>query len=906
MVFSLVTKAFGSANDRYLKRLHKDVDAVNALEPELEALDDAALQARTDMFRQRIADGESIDSLLVEAFATVREAAKRTLGQRHFDVQLLGGMILHKGMISEMKTGEGKTLVATLPVYLNALSGKGVHVVTVNDYLALRDSGWMGEVYNFLGLTAGCITNGLSDDERRAAYGSDVTYGTNNEFGFDYLRDNMKFHLEEMVQREFNFAIVDEVDSILIDEARTPLIISGQVEDSSSSYKSVDVLIPELTEDDYEIDEKARSSNLTDEGVEHVEALLAKAGLLDEGASLYDITSVTILHHVNQALRAHKLFQRDRDYIVKDNKVIIIDEFTGRMMEGRRFSEGLHQALEAKEDAEIQNENQTLASITFQNYFRLYPKLAGMTGTAMTESAEFAEIYELEVVDMPTNNPMVRDDQNDEVYRTLGEKYDAINELIQDCVKRGQPVLVGTVSIEKSEQVSDALKSAKIPHEILNARHHEREAQIIGQAGVPGAVTIATNMAGRGTDIQLGGNLELRLAAELEGIEDESARAAKEAEIRAEIDILHDEVIAAGGLFVIGTERHESRRIDNQLRGRSGRQGDPGTSRFFLSLEDDLMRIFGSERMDGMLQKLGIEEGEAIVHPWINKALEKAQQKVEARNFDIRKQLLQYDDVMNDQRKVIYEQRKDLMQIEDVSETIKSMREEVLDDLIGRTIPERAFAEQWDTTLLQEEAQRVFSIDIPAAEWAKEEGIADEEIRDRMQILIDANVAAKTVNYGADLMRMAEKNLLLQILDQYWKDHLLRLDHLRQGIGLRAFGQKNPLNEYKREAFDMFQDMLGRLREGVTQLLSHIEIQVNEPVPEPQSPTDMQTEHAMAGQFGDAQPVDAEALARMPARNAAAAKIDPNDPGTWGKVSRNTACPCGSGKKYKHCHGKLA
>jgi preprotein translocase subunit SecA len=906
MVFSLVTKAFGSANDRYLKRLHKDVDAVNALEPELEALDDAALQARTDMFRQRIADGESIDSLLVEAFATVREAAKRTLGQRHFDVQLLGGMILHKGMISEMKTGEGKTLVATLPVYLNALSGKGVHVVTVNDYLALRDSGWMGEVYNFLGLTVGCITNGLSDDERRAAYGSDVTYGTNNEFGFDYLRDNMKFHLEEMVQREFNFAIVDEVDSILIDEARTPLIISGQVEDSSSSYKSVDVLIPELTEDDYEIDEKARSSNLTDEGVEHVEALLAKAGLLDEGASLYDITSVTILHHVNQALRAHKLFQRDRDYIVKDNKVIIIDEFTGRMMEGRRFSEGLHQALEAKEDAEIQNENQTLASITFQNYFRLYPKLAGMTGTAMTESAEFAEIYELEVVDMPTNNPMVRDDQNDEVYRTLGEKYDAINELIQDCVKRGQPVLVGTVSIEKSEQVSDALKSAKIPHEILNARHHEREAQIIGQAGVPSAVTIATNMAGRGTDIQLGGNLELRLAAELEGIEDESARAAKEAEIRAEIDILHDEVIAAGGLFVIGTERHESRRIDNQLRGRSGRQGDPGTSRFFLSLEDDLMRIFGSERMDGMLQKLGIEEGEAIVHPWINKALEKAQQKVEARNFDIRKQLLQYDDVMNDQRKVIYEQRKDLMQIEDVSETIKSMREEVLDDLIGRTIPERAFAEQWDTTLLQEEAQRVFSIDIPAAEWAKEEGIADEEIRDRMQILIDANVAAKTVNYGADLMRMAEKNLLLQILDQYWKDHLLRLDHLRQGIGLRAFGQKNPLNEYKREAFDMFQDMLGRLREGVTQLLSHIEIQVNEPVPEPQSPTDMQTEHAMAGQFGDAQPVDAEALARMPARNAAAAKIDPNDPGTWGKVSRNTACPCGSGKKYKHCHGKLA
>ncbi len=908
MVLSLVTKAFGTANDRYLKRLKKNVDAINALEPELEALDDAALRARTDEFRQRIADGASLDDILVEAFATVREAGKRTLGQRHFDVQMLGGMILHKGMIAEMKTGEGKTLVATLPVYLNALSGKGVHVVTVNDYLAQRDSGWMGQVYEFLGLSVGCIVNNMSDEERRAAYGSDVTYGTNNEFGFDYLRDNMKFHLDEMVQREFNFAIVDEVDSILIDEARTPLIISGPVEDSSQSYKAVDVIIPKLGADDFELDEKARAVTLTDEGVEHTEALLAEAGLLEEGASLYDITSVTILHHVNQALRAHKLFQRDRDYIVKDSKVIIIDEFTGRMMEGRRFSDGLHQALEAKEDAIIQNENQTLASITFQNYFRLYPKLAGMTGTAMTESAEFAEIYKLEVVDMPTNNPMIRDDQNDEVYRTLGEKYKAINELIQDCVKRGQPVLVGTVSIEKSEQVSAALKAAKIPHEILNARHHEREAYIIGQAGIPGAVTIATNMAGRGTDIQLGGNLELRLEAELAGIEDEAARAAKEAEIRAEVKELHKQVLDAGGLFVIGTERHESRRIDNQLRGRSGRQGDPGTSRFFLSLEDDLMRIFGSERMDGMLQKLGIEEGEAIVHPWINKALAKAQQKVEARNFDIRKQLLQYDDVMNDQRKVIYEQRKDLMQIEDVSETIKSMREEVLDDLIARTIPAKAFAEQWDTDLLHEEAMRLFGLDIPAAEWAAEEGIADEEIRDRLQVMIDEKMAAKVVNYGADLMRMAEKNLLLQILDQYWKDHLLRLDHLRQGIGLRAFGQKNPLNEYKREAFDMFQDMLGRLREGVTQLLSHIEIQVNapDPVPAPQSPREMQTQHPRTGQFGDAQPASADAQARQSARNTAAAEIDPNDPATWGKVARNAACPCGSGKKYKHCHGKLA
>ena len=908
MVLSLVTKAFGTANDRYLKRLKKNIDAINALEPELEALDDAALRARTDEFRQRIADGASLDDILVEAFATVREAGKRMLGQRHFDVQLLGGMILHKGMIAEMKTGEGKTLVATLPVYLNALSGKGVHVVTVNDYLAQRDSGWMGQVYEFLGLSVGCIVNNMSDEERRAAYGSDVTYGTNNEFGFDYLRDNMKFHLDEIVQREFNFAIVDEVDSILIDEARTPLIISGPVEDSSQSYKAVDVIIPKLTEEDFELDEKARAVTLTDEGVEHTEVLLAEAGLLEEGASLYDITSVTILHHVNQALRAHKLFQRDRDYIVKDSKVIIIDEFTGRMMEGRRFSDGLHQALEAKEDAIIQNENQTLASITFQNYFRLYPKLAGMTGTAMTESAEFAEIYKLEVVDMPTNNPMVRDDQNDEVYRTLGEKYKAINELIQDCVERGQPVLVGTVSIEKSEQVSAALKAAKIPHEILNARHHEREAYIIGQAGIPGAVTIATNMAGRGTDIQLGGNLELRLEAELASIEDDAARAAKEAEIRAEVAELHKQVLEAGGLFVIGTERHESRRIDNQLRGRSGRQGDPGTSRFFLSLEDDLMRIFGSERMDGMLQKLGIEEGEAIVHPWINKALAKAQQKVEARNFDIRKQLLQYDDVMNDQRKVIYEQRKDLMQVEDVSETIKSMREEVLDDLIARTIPPKAFAEQWDTDLLHEEAMRLFALDIPAAEWAAEEGIADEEIRDRLQVMIDEKMAAKVVNYGADLMRMAEKNLLLQILDQYWKDHLLRLDHLRQGIGLRAFGQKNPLNEYKREAFDMFQDMLGRLREGVTQLLSHIEIQVNapDPVPAPQSPREMQAQHPRTGQFGDAQPASADTLARQSARNTATAEIDPNDPATWGKVARNAACPCGSGKKYKHCHGKLA
>jgi preprotein translocase subunit SecA len=910
MVLSLVARAFGTANDRYLKRLHKDVEAINALEPELEALDDAALRSRTDAFRARVEAGETVDSLLVEAFATVREAAKRTLGQRHFDVQLLGAMILHQGMISEMKTGEGKTLVATLPVYLNALGGKGVHVVTVNDYLAQRDSGWMGQVYEFLGLTTGCIVNSMSDEERRAAYASDVTYGTNNEFGFDYLRDNMKFHLDEMVQRDFNFAIVDEVDSILIDEARTPLIISGPVEDSSGAYVQADKLIPQLVDEDFEVDEKARAATLTDEGVEHTEAILAKEGLLEEGATLYDITSVTILHHVNQALRAHKLFQRDRDYISHEGRIVIIDEFTGRMMEGRRFSDGLHQALEAKEGVEVQNENQTLASITFQNYFRLYPKLAGMTGTAMTESAEFAEIYKLEVVDIPTHRLMVRDDQNDEVYRTLDEKYNAINELIEDANKRGQPVLVGTVSIEKSEEVSAALTSRKITHEVLNARHHEREAQIIGQAGVPGAVVIATNMAGRGTDIQLGGNLDMRLETELADLEDGPARDEKEAAIRAEVEKLHDEVIAAGGLMVIGTERHESRRIDNQLRGRSGRQGDPGTSRFFLSLQDDLMRIFGSERMDGMLTKLGIEEGEAIVHPWINKALEKAQQKVEARNFEIRKQLLQYDDVMNDQRKVIYEQRKDLMRTDDVSDTIKAMRSEALDDLISRTIPEKAFAEQWDTSLLHEDAMRIFGLDVPVEEWAREEGIADEEIHDRLEKLIDERMAAKVANYGEEIMRMAEKNLLLQILDQHWKDHLLRLDHLRQGIGLRAFGQKNPLNEYKREAFDMFQDMLGRLREGVTQLLSHIEIQVNtpEPVPAPRSPQNIDAEHATVGQFGDAapRPDNSGGGAASAYSRAAAAAIDPDDPSTWGKVPRNAACPCGTGKKYKHCHGRSA
>ena len=910
MIGGLAKKVFGTANDRFLRTKRQAVAAINAMEPELEKLSDEDLKGRTTAFRTRLDGGETLDDLLVEAFATVREAAKRTLGQRHFDVQLLGGIVLHEGRIAEMKTGEGKTLVATLPVYLNALSGKGAHVVTVNDYLAGRDAEWMGQIYRFLGLTVSKIVHGLSDQERRDAYACDVTYGTNNEFGFDYLRDNMKFRLDDMVQREFNYAIVDEVDSILVDEARTPLIISGPAEDSSDMYQKVDKLLPKLGPDDYEKDEKARSVALTEQGVETVEKLLVEASMMTEGGSLYDIGSVSLLHHVNQALRAHTLFERDTAYIVKNDKVVIIDEFTGRMMEGRRFSEGLHQALEAKEGVSIQVENQTLASITFQNYFRLYPKLAGMTGTAMTEASEFAEIYKLEVVDLPTNVECIRKDTDDEVYRTFGEKMDAVIELIEDCQKREQPILVGTVSIEKSEEISALLKKRKIAHNVLNARYHEQEALIIAQAGHSGAVTIATNMAGRGTDIQLGGNLEMRLWHELEGVTDEAERSKKKTEIEAEIAADKKRVLDAGGLYVVGTERHESRRIDNQLRGRSGRQGDPGNSKFFLSLQDDLMRIFGSERMDSMLQKLGLEEGEAIVHPWINKALEKAQQKVEARNFEIRKQLLQYDDVMNDQRKVIYEQRKDLMRTDDVSETVQAMREEVIEDLVGRCIPEKAFAEQWDTSTLHTEILRVFGLDLPVADWAKEEGIADEEIRHRLTQEVESKMAQKVANYGPKLIRMAEKSLLLQLLDQQWKDHLLRLDHMRQGIGLRAYAQKNPLNEYKREAFDMFEAMLGRLRESITLVLSHLEIQVRQPeaVPQPQAPTAVQESHAEMDQFaeGGAREGGVTTAPRPAQRTrAAAATLDPQDPSTWGKVPRNAPCPCGSGKKYKHCHGKL-
>ena len=926
----------GSANERLMKRLARESETINALEPEVEALSDEALKARTGWLRERLAGGEALDDLLYEAFATVREAAKRTLGQRHYDVQLMGGMVLHRGMIAEMKTGEGKTLVATLPVYLNALAGEGVHVVTVNDYLARRDSEWMGQIYEFLGLSVGCIVHGLTDVERKAAYAADVTYGTNNEFGFDYLRDNMKFQMDEMVQRPFRYAIVDEVDNIFIDEARTPLIISGPTDDTTDMYRRIDKLIPKLGPDDYEKDEKQRTVALTESGSEKMEELLAEGDFL-KGAGFYDIANVSVVHHVNQALRAHVLFERDTDYIVKDGRIVIIDEFTGRMMEGRRFSEGLHQALEAKEDVEVQAENQTLASITFQNYFRLYPKLAGMTGTAMTESAELAEIYGLEVAEIPTNELCIRADEDDEVYRTLEEKNKAILDMIADCQARRQPVLVGTVSIEKSEHLSALLKERKIEHSVLNARYHEQEAYIIAQAGQPGAITIATNMAGRGTDIQLGGNADMRVVQELAALNSDAEREKNESEVRAriqsEVEANRKIVIEAGGLCVIGTERHEARRIDNQLRGRSGRQGDPGQSRFFLSLEDDLMRIFGSERIDGMLRRLGLEEGEAIVHPWINKALEKAQKKVEERNFEIRKNLLRFDDVMNDQRKVIYDQRKDLMTATDVSATISDMRHEAIRTAVARCIPERAYAEQWEVDTLHEEGLRLLGRDLPVADWAKEEGIADEEIAERMIAEGDRLMAEKAANYTPAIMRLAEKSILLQLLDQTWKEHLLGLDHLRQGIGLRAYGQKDPLNEYKREAFDLFNGMLDQLRETTTSVMCHLDLEIRDPdelAPrgEQEGMVERRDDPAMAGAFADAEPDGlhpAAALAQGPMHRGAALAgavdevppgwtfyeplgrhLDPQNPETWGKVPRNAACPCGSGKKYKHCHGRVA
>jgi preprotein translocase subunit SecA len=949
MIGAVARKLFGSSNERRIRTYRPRVDAINALEKELEQLSDEKLRARTDAFKKQLAEGATLDDILVPAFATVREAGKRALGQRHFDVQLIGGMVLHEGRISEMKTGEGKTLVATLPVYLNALAGRGVHVVTVNDYLAKRDAEWMGQIYKFLGLTVGVIVHGLDDPERKKQYECDVTYGTNNELGFDYLRDNMKYRLEDMVQRGHVYAIVDEVDSILIDEARTPLIISGPLDDRSEFYNTIDTFIPSLDKTDYEVDEKQRTVTLTEVGMERLEQGLRSANLL-KSESLYDVENVSVVHHVNQALRAHKLFQRDKDYIVRNGEVVIIDEFTGRMMPGRRYSEGLHQALEAKERQPIQPENQTLASITFQNYFRMYDKLAGMTGTAATEADEFMDIYNLEVLEIPTNMPMVRLDDDDEVYRTAAEKFRAIRTLIEDCKARGQPVLVGTTSIEKSEQLAEMLRQegweqhdfsdpnafaalysgdegaskAKV-FAILNARYHEQEAYIVSQAGVPGAITIATNMAGRGTDIQLGGNADMRIRQELPDIEDWQARdkSPQAAEIRVQVGRLKEKALAAGGLYVLGTERHESRRIDNQLRGRSGRQGDPGHSKFFLSLDDDLMRIFGTDKLDSMLTRLGLKENEAIVHPWINKALEKAQQKVEARNFDIRKNILKFDNVMNDQRKVIFDQRIEWMGDAASAEVVADMRHSAIDDLVAKHVPENAYPEQWDTAGLKEELKRVLGLDLPVDEWAKEEGIADEEIFARVERRADEHMAAKVAQWGSDVIRYVEKSILLQTLDHLWREHLVMLDHLRQVVGLRGYAQRDPLNEYKAEAFSLFEAMSQSLREAVTAQLMRVEImpqpteQQMIPLPPMEGhkidPTTGEDEMAlaMAGAetlarhgIGGAGGAAAAAAVSAAPRVAPAPERNPKDPTSWGKVGRNEPCPCGSGKKFKHCHGR--
>ncbi len=873
MFTSIAKSLFGDSNEREIKKFQPLVDNINSLEPKIEALDKDGIIKFSAHLRKRATSGEKLDLLLPEAFALVREAAKRTLGQRHFDVQLMGGITLHQGRIAEMRTGEGKTLVATLAAYLNALTGQGVHVVTVNDYLAERDSRWMGQIYSYLGLSVGCIVSQMSDDQRRAAYRCDITYGTNNEYGFDYLRDNLKFSLADMVQREHCFAIVDEVDSILIDEARTPLIISGPSETSIELYEQVNQLIPDFNPDDYEVDEKARTATLSEIGVEHAEALLMQAGLMQTG-TLYDSANVNLLHHISQALRAHKMFTKNKHYMIKNKELLIIDEFTGRAMQGRRFSDGLHQALEAKERLHIKPENQTLASVTYQNYFRLYDKLSGMTGTALTEAGEFSEIYALEVLSIPTNMPILREDDDDAIYRTGKERDAAIIDLILECRDKGQPILVGTVSIEKSEALSEALKNKQIPHNVLNARFHQEEAKIIANAGIPGAVTIATNMAGRGTDIQLGGNLEMKLIEKKTEVGSEKAE-----KILSQIEEGKKKALSAGGLFVLGTERHESRRIDNQLRGRTGRQGDPGSSKFFLSLEDDLMRIFGSEKLDGMLQKLGLEQGESIAHNWINKAVEKAQSKVESHNFEIRKQLLKYDDVMNDQRQVVFSQRKDIMQTEDVHDTVLSMREETIDWIASEAIPSGSFPDMWDSELLTSLSMSHLGINVPGAEWVKEDGVTDSEIADRLLSASNQHMAGKAIIFGRETMRNIEKSVVLQILDQHWKEHLLSLDHLRQGINLRAYAQKDPLNEYKREAFQMFEGMLDKMRQTVTMALAHVDLKPAQ---------------------GSVKQADKISKGETPERNTL-----PNSQSKNIKVPRNAACPCGSGKKYKHCHGKI-
>lgn len=886
-IFSgIASKLFGSSNDREIRKFQPQVEAINALESEMEALSDDALKAKTQEFRKQLEEGKTVDDLLIPAFAVVREASKRTLGMRHFDVQLIGGMILHGGNIAEMRTGEGKTLMSTLPVYLNALPAKGAHVVTVNDYLAERDAKWMSAIYEFLGMTTGIIINGIEDEDRQAAYNCDITYGTNNEFGFDYLRDNMKHDLESMVQRDHHYAIVDEVDSILIDEARTPLIISGPLEDNTDLYKTIDSFIPQIADDDYELDEKQRSVTFTEEGNEKLEESLKAAGLL-KGDNLYDIDNVTIVHHINNALKAHKLFTKDKDYIVRNNEVVIIDEFTGRMMPGRRYGEGQHQAIEAKEGVSIQPENQTMASVTFQNYFRMYDKLAGMTGTAMTEAEEFGNIYNLNVIEVPTNLPVARIDDDDEVYRTADEKFLAITALIKECRERNQPVLVGTTSIEKSERLAELLEKQGLKDfKVLNARHHEQEAQIIAAAGVPGAVTIATNMAGRGTDIQLGGNFEMRAAEEIPEDATPAKRKKAEEKIKEEIAKAKEEAKAAGGLFVIATERHESRRIDNQLRGRSGRQGDPGQSKFFLSLQDDLMRIFGGDRMDGMLKKLGLKDGEAIMHPMINKALEKAQKKVEARNFDIRKNLLKFDDVMNDQRKVIFDQRKDLMKGEGLSETVEDMRHEVIEDIVAKHIPEKAYPEQWDTINLQHEVREVLNLDLPIVEWANEDGIDEEAIIDRVTDASDEFAKAKFEEFGDDVSKYVEKSVMLQTLDHLWREHLVALDHLRSVVGFRGYAQRDPLQEYKSESFELFQSMLANLRRAVTSQMMRVQLVSQE-------------EQTAAEQAAFIEQQNSNMEADIP-------EVDEETIASWGHVGRNAPCPCGSGRKFKHCHGRFA
>ncbi|KUJ77361.1 preprotein translocase subunit SecA [Ruegeria profundi] len=899
---TLAKKVFGTPNDRKIKATRPLIEKINALEPEFEKLSDDGLKEKTEELRQRALDGESLDDLLPEAFANVREGAKRALGLRAFDVQLMGGAFLHQGNISEMKTGEGKTLVATFPAYLNALTGKGVHVVTVNEYLAKRDSEWMGKVFAAVGMTTGVIWSGQPDAEKKAAYACDITYATNNELGFDYLRDNMKADLAEIYQKYHNFAIVDEVDSILIDEARTPLIISGPSQDRSDLYTAIDGLIPSLSDDHFTLDEKSRNVTFTDEGNEFLEEQLIAAGLIPEGYSLYDPESTTVVHHVNQGLRAHKLFTRDKDYIVRDGNVVLIDEFTGRMMPGRRLSEGLHQAIEAKEGVAIQPENVTLASVTFQNYFRLYDKLGGMTGTALTEAEEFQEIYGLGVVEVPTNKPIARVDEDDQVYRTAAEKYTAMIAETKEAQAKGQPVLLGTTSIEKSELLSQMLQKEGIAHNVLNARQHEQEAQIVADAGRLGAVTIATNMAGRGTDIQLGGNVEMKvLQALAENPEADPAelRAAEEARHAEE----KEKVLAAGGLYVMASERHESRRIDNQLRGRSGRQGDPGRTAFYLSLEDDLMRIFGSERLDKVLTTLGMKEGEAIVHPWVNKSLERAQSKVEGRNFDMRKNVLKFDDVMNDQRKVVFSQRREIMSSDDLSEIVSDMREQVIDDLIDEYMPPKSYADQWDTDGLHEAIKEKLTIDAPVQDWAAEEGVDDEQVRERLVKAADEMMAQKAVAFGPENMRNIEKQVLLQTIDSKWREHLLTLEHLRSVVGFRGYAQRDPLNEYKNESFQLFESMLDSLRETVTQQLSRVRPLTEEEQREMLA--EMAAQQAQAQKAVDQAAVKAEAVAEAKASGDARPGFVEDDPSTWGNPSRNDPCPCGSGKKFKHCHGRL-